>query len=111
VRERIQVVLGDNRTVALPTGAADRVFLGYLPTAVPWVEGAVRLLRPTGGWLHVHMVVDARGALAEAERTVTRAVQATGGELDGPPRGREVKPYGPGRTHVVVDARAVPARA
>jgi tRNA wybutosine-synthesizing protein 2 len=110
VADRVSALLGDNREVSLPTGWADRVFLGYLPSAVPWVARAVPLLRPEGGWLHVHAVVDARGACAAAEREVTKAAELAGGRLDAPAKAREVKPYGPGRTHVVVDARVVPAR-
>jgi len=110
VGDRVDPRLGDNRSVALPRGTADRVFLGYLPSAVPWVELAIPLLRTSGGWLHVHSVVDAHGALPSAEGEVTRAVARAGGTLDPPARAREVKPYGPGRTHVVVDAFVVPPR-
>ena len=101
--DRVRPVLGENRTVPLPLGAFDRVFLGYLPSAVPWMPRGLELVRPEGGWLHVHAVVDARGAVAGAESLVTEAVARGGGTLTAPVRGREVKPYGPGRTHVVVD--------
>lgn len=109
VADRVEVVEGDNRTVRLPEGVADRVFLGYLPSAVPWVPRAVRMLRPTGGWLHVHTVADARRAAEEAVDRVTRAATAAGAKLLDAPGACAVKPYGPGRTHVVVDAHAVPA--
>lgn len=108
VGDRVEALLGDNRSLALPSGEADRVFLGYLPSALPWVSRAVPLLRPAGGELHLHTVVDARGALTSAEAVVRRAVEAAGGRLDRSARAREVKPYGPGRTHVVVDAHVVP---
>jgi tRNA wybutosine-synthesizing protein 2 len=108
VGDRVEALLGDNRDVSLPLRAADRVFLGFLPSGVPWVERAVPLLRTAGGWLHVHSVVDARGALPSAERTLSRAVEEAGGTLGMPARAREVKAYGPGRTHVVVDGFAVP---
>jgi tRNA wybutosine-synthesizing protein 2 len=104
VAARIDCLLGDNRTVPLPASVADRVFLGYLPDATPWVSRAVELLRPEGGWVHVHTVADARDdgrAAARAVETAARAARATTRE---PPRTREVKPYGPGRTHLVVDA-------
>lgn len=111
VASRVVPILGDNRTVPLPTGEADHVFLGYLPSALPWVERAVSLLRASGGDLHVHTVADSRRAVADAEEAVLRAVQAAGGTVHGMPQGREVKPYGPGRTHVVVDVRVLsPAR-
>jgi tRNA wybutosine-synthesizing protein 2 len=111
VVERVDLRAGDNRVVDLPRGRADRVFLGYLPSAVPWVGRAVPLLRPEGGWVHVHTVADADDALGAAEQAVTAAVVATGGTLTGAPRAREVKAYGPGRTHVVVDAPVRPPRA
>ncbi len=108
VGEVAEALLGDNRTLPLAAGTADRVFLGYLPSAVPWVARAVPLLRPAGGTLHVHHVADARGAVAAATTEVVEAVRAAGGRLLGSPVGREVKPYGPGRTHVVVDAGVEP---
>ncbi len=108
VADRIDARLGENRTVALPAGTADRVFLGYLPDAVPWVARAIELVRPAGGWLHVHTVEDARGAAGRAAERVADALARADAELLEAPRPREVKPYGPGRTHVVVDARARP---
>ncbi len=108
VAERIDARLGDNREVPIPHRTADRVFLGYLPSAVPWVARAVGLLRPDGGWLHVHTVADSRSAVPDAESQVTEEVGRVGGALRSPARGREVKPYGPGRTHVVVDVRVRP---
>jgi tRNA wybutosine-synthesizing protein 2 len=108
VAERLRGVLGENRTAPLPLRDADRVFLGYLPDATPWVPRALGLLRPEGGWLHVHTVVDVRGGLASAVREVETAVRAAGGATLAPARAREVKPYGPGRSHAVVDAFARP---
>ncbi len=105
VADRVEVREGDNRTVSLPAGSADRVFLGYLPSAVPWVGRALELLRPQGGWLHVHTVADARDARAAASEAVTEAVRRAGG-VAAASTAREVKPYGPGRTHVVVDLAA-----
>ncbi len=110
VADRIAPHRGDNREVPLARGAADRVFLGYLPTALPWVPRALDLVRPEGGVLHVHTVADARSARADAEASVTEAVRAAGGSVRGPVTSRDVKPYGPGRTHVVVDAPVVPPR-
>jgi tRNA wybutosine-synthesizing protein 2 len=109
VARRASALLGDNREVPLPAGEADRVFLGYLPSSLPWIGRALELLRPEGGALHVHLVADARAPLSEAEATVRDAVEREGGgaiEL----AAREVKPYGPGRRHIVVDARVTPPR-
>jgi tRNA wybutosine-synthesizing protein 2 len=99
---------GDNRTVALEPRTADRIFLGYLPDATPWVSRAIDLIRVEGGWLHVHTVEDARTATGDACRRVEDAVIATGATVLAPAVAHEVKPYGPGRTHVVVDVRLRP---
>ncbi|HTW55406.1 MAG TPA: 50S ribosomal protein L11 methyltransferase [Thermoplasmata archaeon] len=107
VADRLEVVEGDNRRVGPAAGAADRIFLGYLPSAVPWVPRAVELLRDDGGWLHVHTVTDARGALDAAVAAVSTELRASGRRAV-EARAREVKPYGPGRAHVVVDARVGP---
>ncbi len=109
VDRRVEVREGDNRSLALPAARADRVFLGYLPSAIPWVPRALELLRSTGGWLHVHTVEDVRDALPRAIESVRRAVEGSGGRLLAEPGAREVKPYGPGRSHVVVDALAARA--
>ena len=105
VGDRVEVVVGDNRTVSLPSGEADRVFLGYLPTSVPWVLRALKTVRPEGGWLHVHLVADAHHAREQAAESVERALLDAGAARTAPLVVRPVKPYGPGRTHVVVDAR------
>jgi tRNA wybutosine-synthesizing protein 2 len=108
VADRVEVVAGDNRSVPLPCREADRVFLGYLPSAVPWIPRALETLRPEGGWLHVHLLSDARRARERSVGSVERALLDAGATATEPPVAREVKPYGPGRTHVVVDARVQP---
>ena len=108
VADRVACVLGENRTASLPSHGADRVLLGYLPDAIPWVARAVDLLREGGGWVHVHTVADARGARESARRAVESAARAAGATPLSSPTAREVKPYGPGRTHVVVDAQLAP---
>jgi tRNA wybutosine-synthesizing protein 2 len=108
VADRVEPVQGDNREVVLSPRSFDRVFLGYLPSALPWVGRAATLVRPTGGWIHVHTVEDARTACPTAIAGVEAAVRAAGARSLEPFRAREVKPYGPGRTHIVVDARIAP---
>ena len=109
VEDRVTVMPGDNRSVELPLRTFDRVFLGYLPDSLPWVPRAVELLRSEGGWVHVHTVADAHAPLDETVSAVERAADGAGARCLEPPRARVVKPYGPGRNHVVVDARlAVP---
>jgi tRNA wybutosine-synthesizing protein 2 len=106
VEPKVRPMLGDNRTVPLPRGEFDRVFLGYLPSAVPWVPRALELLDASGGWLHVHLVVGAREGASTAEGWVREAVIRAGGSVRAS-SAREVKPYGPGRLHAVVDVHAV----
>ncbi|MFZ1023867.1 MAG: 50S ribosomal protein L11 methyltransferase [Thermoplasmata archaeon] len=110
VADRVHPLIGDNRTAPLPLHGADRVFLGYLPSALPWIPRALSLLRIEGGWLHVHLVEDVRGGTARACDQVGRAVSAAGGVIQSID-GREVKPYGPGRTHLVVDVEVRPTDA
>jgi tRNA wybutosine-synthesizing protein 2 len=110
VAGQVDCVLGENREVRVPLGASDRVVLGFLPDAIPWIGRALELLRDDGGWIHVHTTADARDALVSAQRAVEREVAARGGLVREPGRAREVKPYGPGRTHVVVDARVARRR-
>ncbi len=102
VADRVTALLGDNRTLPLPRGGADRVILGWLPDALPWLARGVELLRPDGGVLHVHLITGTRGGVAEAEARVADALGRRGA---GPATvaGREVKAYGPGRLHAVVD--------
>jgi len=110
VEDRIVVVPGDNRGVPLPFGMFDRVLLGYLPSSLPWVERAVPLLRPEGGWVHVHLVADARTSLRAAAERVAAAAESAHATWVEAPRVRVVKPYGPGRNHLVVDARLLLVR-
>jgi tRNA wybutosine-synthesizing protein 2 len=101
---QVTALRGDNRTLNLPLGQADRVLLGYLPTALPFVPRAIQLLRPEGGALHVHTVVDARGGTRDAIESV-RAITGRTGAAITVCEARIVKPYGPGRSHAVVDVR------
>ena len=104
VGDRVTPVLGPNEAADLPLGAFDRVLLGLLPSAVGWTPRAIGLVRPTGGWLHVHVVVGSRDGVGSAEAAVRKVAGDRGRSV----RGREVKPYGPGRVHVVVDVDVGP---
>ncbi len=104
VADRIRPLRGDNREVELPAAAFDRVFLGYLPSAVPWVGRAVELLRPAGGTVHVHLAVGTREGRPGAEAEVGAALARAGAPAEAL-TSRTVKAYGPGKEHVVVDAR------
>ncbi|MCI4347979.1 MAG: class I SAM-dependent methyltransferase family protein [Thermoplasmata archaeon] len=102
VADRVECRRGDNREVELPTGTFDRIFLGYLPSAVPWIPRALELLRPEGGTVHVHLVTGSREGPDAAEAGVVRAAERVGA-LVGGASSRVVKAYGPGRRHAVVD--------
>ena len=78
-------------------GVADRVVLGLLPTS-EHMEDAVRCLKPSGGWLHVHMNVEEERIEAWAEETAVRL----GGSIGHLER---VKWYAPRIRHVVLDVR------
>ncbi len=110
VDDRVRALLGDNRELALEPRSFDRILLGYLPSSLPWLARAVGLLAPGGGTVHAHLVVDARDARRAGEAAVSAELDRCGASRTGPVRGREVKPYGPGRTHVVVDAPVRPPR-
>lgn len=110
VRSRVEPQLGDNRSVPLPLGEADRILLGYLPDSRPWLDRALELANEEGAWLHVHLICDTRPGLSVAARAVEEAIRTCGGSVLGEVAVREVKPYGPGRSHAVVDLRARPAR-
>jgi tRNA wybutosine-synthesizing protein 2 len=107
VADRVECRLGDNREVELPAHAVDRVFLGYLPSSVPWIPRALGLLRPEGGTLHVHLVVGHRDGRGEAEAEVWRATERADASVV-KLSSRVVKAFGPGREHVVVDLTARP---
>jgi tRNA wybutosine-synthesizing protein 2 len=107
VAERVEVHLGPNEEAPLEEGAFDRAVLGFLPSSRRWVDRAVRLLRRDGGWLHVHEVVGTRDGVAAALASARSAAEQAGARVVSA-SGREVKAYGPGKVHTVVDLRAVP---
>jgi tRNA wybutosine-synthesizing protein 2 len=101
VERQVRPILGDNRAVPLPAQEANRVLLGILPTSLPWTGLAVSCLKAEGGWLHCHLVADVREPPSE---TAGRVARACAPALVTCSSVRDVKPYGPGRAHRVVDA-------
>jgi len=110
---RLTVHHGDNaETMAGLTGQADRVHLGLLPSSESAWQAAVRCLRDSGGWLHVHMNVEEERIEGWVERTVDqlndlaakngRPFRFTAQHLE------RVKWFAPRVRHVVLDARARP---
>ncbi|KAG6975009.1 hypothetical protein JG687_00000041 [Phytophthora cactorum] len=113
VADRCKVYLGDNRESAPTIGAvADRVNLGLLPTSEKAWPLAVQVLKPSGGWFHVHdnvavedretweqHVVDSMRALAKQygkHWTITCE------------HVERVKSYAPKVYHLVADIHCVP---
>lgn len=110
VTGRVVPLLGDNRSAPLPGGRFDRVVLGYLPDSVPYILRAADLLRPEGGTVHVHLLQGTREADAEPIGRVRRLLGRAGRAVEAVER-RVVKPYGPGREHIVLDVRVGAASA
>ena len=102
VADRVTAHRGDNRDAPIPRGCADRVFLGLLPESLPWVPRALDLLSPKGGSLHVHRLQETRAG-TEAVAGPVRELVERGGRRVLEASVHVVKPYGPGRRHVVVD--------
>ncbi|CAJ0590715.1 unnamed protein product [Cylicocyclus nassatus] len=57
VQDRMVIIEGDSRRVT-PCSVADRVFLGLIPSCRAHWLTACKALRPEGGMLHIHEVLD-----------------------------------------------------
>ena len=110
VKGLVVPILADCRSVAerLP-GFADRVVMGYIPGAAPFLPAALKALRPEGGVIHYHDTYHER-ELWWKPIQVLRAYGAEAGfRLAEVLYRGVVKSYGPRIYHVVVDARFEPA--
>ncbi|KAF0719407.1 Aste57867_1060 [Aphanomyces stellatus] len=114
VASRCTVYPGDNRISGPLLGAiADRVNLGLLPKSEHGWPVAVQVLKPTGGWLHVHENVAVQD-FAEWQAHVVQSIQELGRSV-----GKhwhvecrhleKVKSYAPKVFHVVADIHCTPA--
>jgi len=79
VSDRCTVLLGDNRLVA-PQNIADRVNLGLIPSSeISW-ETAVKALKPSGGFLHIHANIEIKpeqsksGAFKEGGEQINESI-------------------------------------
>ncbi|MCI4339652.1 MAG: class I SAM-dependent methyltransferase family protein [Thermoplasmata archaeon] len=108
VEDRVAPHLGPNESAPLAAGTYDRVLLGFLPSALPWVDRATRLLRPEGGTLHLHQVVGTLEAIPTATSSARGAIEHAGAIVRSAVA-RAVKPYGPGKVHTVVDVEVLPS--
>ncbi|MDJ0274291.1 MAG: hypothetical protein QXO17_02950 [Nitrososphaerota archaeon] len=106
VEELVVPHLGDCRDVVRELGpVADRVIMGYFGGTIDFLPYALSALRPSGGVVHVHEVVNRDDVEAFAGEVVRRARDL--GYAAAPVWVREVKSYSPEQVHVVVDLLAV----
>ncbi|KAG7402155.1 tRNA methyltransferase tyw3 [Phytophthora boehmeriae] len=113
VADRCKVYLGDNRETAPTIGAvADRVNLGLLPTSEKAWPLAVQVLKPSGGWFHVHDNVAVEDREAWEQRlvdTLCQLAQQLGKSWTITCEHVEkVKSYAPKVYHLVADIHCVP---
>lgn len=113
VAHKCRVYLGDNRETA-PTLAnvADRVNLGLLPTSIKAWPLAVQVLKPEGGWFHVHdnVAIEDRDAWEQRLLTALRELALQFGKqwVITCEHVERVKSYAPKVFHLVADIRCVP---
>ena len=110
---RVTVWPGDNAQLlrSAVVGTADRVVAGLIPSSERGWPVAVAVLKPSGGWLHVHMN-KADHELAGWVPALAAAVEAHAAALGRAWRVQvahveRVKSFAPHVWHVVVDLRAV----
>lgn len=116
VEDRLSVHEGDNQTT-MPglAGVADRCHLGLLPSSEAVWQHALACLKPSGGWLHIHMNVEKENVQAWSDETVhalKQFAQDSGRNWSIEAKHIErVKSYSPGVLHVVLDVQCVPNRS
>lgn len=113
VAHKCQVYLGDNRETAPKLmDVADRVNLGLLPTSIKAWPLAVQVLKPQGGWFHVHdnVAVEDREAWEHRLLDSLRQLAEQFGKkwAISCEHVERVKSYAPKVHHLVADIRCVP---
>lgn len=106
VEEIVEPRLGDNRDVA-PIGQADRVLMGYLPEPTEFLPLALSCLKPAGGSIHYHTVVD----VPLFPQAAFHKMQETLSALHWNATLKEsvtVKSYAPSQVHGVLDVEVRP---
>ena len=113
VEDRLSVHEGDNQTT-MPglAGVADRCHLGLLPSSEAVWQHALACLKPSGGWLHIHMNIEKENVQAWSDETVhalKQFAQDSGRNWSIEAKHIErVKSYSPGVLHVVLDVQCLP---
>lgn len=116
VEGQLSVHEGDNQaTLPKLVGVADRCHLGLLPSSEAVWQHALACLKPTGGWLHVHMNVEKEKVQSWSDETVQKLdemarVLGRNWSIEAKHIER-VKSYSPGVLHVVLDVQCVPDRS
>ena len=116
VEGQLSVHMGDNQaTLPNLVGVADRCHLGLLPSSEAVWQHALACLKPTGGWLHLHMNVGKEKVQSWSDETVQKLdkmARVLGRDWSIEAKHIErVKSYSPGVIHVVLDLQCVPERS
>ena len=116
IEDQLSVHEGDNQaTLPNLVGVADRCHLGLLPSSEAVWQHALACLKPTGGWLHLHMNVGKEKVQSWSDETVQKLdkmARVLGRNwLIEAKHVERVKSYSPGVLHVVLDVQCVPIRS
>jgi len=103
VGEIVSPILGDNREVG-PTGAADRVIMGYLPSAITFIPRALEFLSSQGGIIHFHYTCRKEERETIVDKAFKDVVQAKNWDYELVDL-RVIKSYAPFIYHCVADVR------
>ena len=88
-------------------GVADRVFMPLPEKALDYLPLAVKALKPSGGWLHVHLFEHATKTECAADKAKIRIAEVLGslGVMFEFGLVREVRSIGPNWSQIAVDVR------
>lgn len=106
----VTVVVGDNREVGVDAvGTCDRVIMGYIPSAKPFIRRAVAFLRKRKatpcGVIHYHMLCDKAAGYRAAHSDFVDELGEDCVEFIEVVAVRVVKSYAPKRWHCVADVQ------
>ncbi len=110
---RVVPLLGDaNELIQLQLcGVADRVLMPLPEKAFEYLPAAVKALKPSGGWVHVHVFERAPHVSSAKEAAKAEIASALNSSVVGFEFGlvREVRSVGPSRFHIVADVHIFPS--
>ncbi|MEN3047217.1 MAG: hypothetical protein ABDH63_00325 [Candidatus Caldarchaeales archaeon] len=106
---KVRTYRGDCREVTKGLeGIADRVVMGYFPGTISYLEAGLRALRPGGGVIHLHDLVQ-RGSEEDYCAEVIKSARGRGYEVR-LLRATRVKSYSARLVHVALDLLCLPKR-